>query len=185
MSVQNTHSQIISMCGQCYNMKWRYVKFIIETTSWQNQQSGICAQRRLRSTWTSTQSDQSLRCPPEESLGPKLPITRTAKTLIRLSGCPGWSESSLGAHATLLVLSWYGSYYEKATTKNTSSFHISYTTPSGKGADRDKMIYDNTNRMPLENSSLSVIWPQICEEREMQIRRWSTTKACYFLRYTV
>ena len=30
---------------------------------------------------------------------------RTAKTLIRLGGCPGWSESSLGAHATLLVLS--------------------------------------------------------------------------------
>ena len=28
---------------------------------------------------------------------------RTAKTLIRLDGCPGWSESSLGAHAILLV----------------------------------------------------------------------------------
>ena len=33
---------------------------------------------------------------------------RTAKTLIRLGGCPGWSESSMGAHATLLVLSWGG-----------------------------------------------------------------------------
>ena len=33
----------------------------------------------------------------------------TAKTLIRLGGCPGWSESSLGAHAILLVLSWGGS----------------------------------------------------------------------------
>ena len=30
---------------------------------------------------------------------------RTVKTLIRLGGCPGWSESSLGTHATLLVLS--------------------------------------------------------------------------------
>ena len=28
-----------------------------------------------------------------------------ADTLIRLGGCPGWSESSLGAHAILLVLS--------------------------------------------------------------------------------
>ena len=28
-------------------------------------------------------------CPHEESLGPKLPIKRTAKTLIRLGGCPG------------------------------------------------------------------------------------------------
>ena len=33
----------------------------------------------------------------------------TAKTLIRLGGCPGWSESSLGAHAILLVLSRCGS----------------------------------------------------------------------------
>ena len=30
----------------------------------------VCAQRRLRSVWASAQSDQSLRCPLEESLGP-------------------------------------------------------------------------------------------------------------------
>ena len=30
--------------------------------------------------------------------------------LIRLCECPGWSESLLGAHAILLVLSWFGSY---------------------------------------------------------------------------
>ena len=28
------------------------------------------------------------------------------RRLIRLGGCPGWSESSLGTHAILLVLSW-------------------------------------------------------------------------------
>ena len=33
------------------------------------------------------------------------------KTLIRLAGCPGWSESSLGAHAMLLVLSQCGSIF--------------------------------------------------------------------------
>ena len=59
----------------------------------------MCAQQRLRSAWASIQSDQSLRCPHEESLGPPLPIERTAKTLIRLGGCT----------ATLLVLSWGGS----------------------------------------------------------------------------
>ena len=37
---------------------------------------------------------------------------RTAKTLIRLGGCTGWSESSLGAQVILLVLSWGGSFYE-------------------------------------------------------------------------
>ena len=36
---------------------------------------------------------------------------RTAKTLIRLGGCPGWSESSLGAHTILLVLSRCGSVH--------------------------------------------------------------------------
>ena len=34
--------------------------------------------------------------PHEENLGPKLPIERTAMTLINLGGCPDLSESSLG-----------------------------------------------------------------------------------------
>ena len=38
-------------------------------TSWQNQQNGICGQRRLRLAWASAQSDQNLRCPHEEKLG--------------------------------------------------------------------------------------------------------------------
>ena len=49
-------------------------------TSWQNQQNGMCVQRRLRSAWASAQSDQGLRCPHEEILGPSLPIERTVKT---------------------------------------------------------------------------------------------------------
>ena len=36
----------------------------------------------------SEESDQSLRCPLEESYESKLSIERTAKTLIRLGGCP-------------------------------------------------------------------------------------------------
>ena len=51
-----------------------------------------------------TKSDQSLRCPHEESLGPKLPTERTAKTLIRLDRCPGLSESSLGAQPHFVML---------------------------------------------------------------------------------
>ena len=41
---------------------------------------------------------------------------RTAKTLIRLGGCPDWSESSLGAHAILLVLTCGGSFRKKKHT---------------------------------------------------------------------
>ena len=43
---------------------------------------------------------------------------RTVTTLIRLSGRPGWSESSLGANVILLVLSRGGSYeQEEASDK--------------------------------------------------------------------
>ena len=43
---------------------------------------------------------------------------RTAKTLIRLDGCPGRSESLLGAHAILLVLSCGGSITKFPVHKN-------------------------------------------------------------------
>ena len=62
----------------------------------------LCAQRSLRSALASAQSDQRLCWLHEESLGPYLPIERTAKMLIRLGGCPGWSESWLGTKDILL-----------------------------------------------------------------------------------
>ena len=34
-------------------------------------------------------TDQSLRCPCEETLGSEIPTEHTAKTLIRPGGCPG------------------------------------------------------------------------------------------------
>ena len=45
----------------------------------------------------------------ESSLSAWRKLEHTAKTLSRLGRCPGWSESSLGAHAILLVSSWGGS----------------------------------------------------------------------------
>ena len=69
------------------------VTYMRKPTKW------LCAQWRLISAWASAQSDQSLHCPHEETLGPWLSIECTAKTLIRLSGCPGWTESSLGAQS--------------------------------------------------------------------------------------
>ena len=59
----------------------------------------VCAQRRLRSDWASAQSDQSLRCALIGWLRAQSFFMRTAKTLIRLGACPGWSESSLGTHS--------------------------------------------------------------------------------------
>ena len=55
------------------------------------------------------QSDQSLCCPHEETLGSWLPTERAAKTPIRLGRCPDWSKSSLGTQVILLVLLCAGS----------------------------------------------------------------------------
>ena len=94
--------------------------------AWQNQQNGHCAQRRHRSACASAQSDLSLRCPHEETLGPQLPTDRTAKTLIRLGGCPGWSESLLGTKAILLVLSRGGSHSESASLSSQVASEINH-----------------------------------------------------------
>ena len=74
-------------------------------TAWQNQQNDLCAQQTFISAWASTQSDQSLRCPHEETLGPKLPIERTVKTdqtgqmpgliCLRWAGRPYWTQTWL------------------------------------------------------------------------------------------
>ena len=45
---------VLLCCGACI-----CITSLIWATSWQNQQNGMCAQRRLRSAWASAQSDQS------------------------------------------------------------------------------------------------------------------------------
>ena len=52
----------------------------------------------------------SLRCVLNGLLRTQAFFMGTANTLIRLGRCPGWSESSFGAHVILLVLSCGGSY---------------------------------------------------------------------------
>ena len=60
---------------------------------------------RERSGWT------RLRYMSHRTTKPTKLHVRPAKTLIRLGGCPGLSESSTGAHVSLLVLSCGGSYH--------------------------------------------------------------------------
>ena len=69
----------------------------------------MCTQRRLRSAWASAQSDQSLCSAINGLLRTQCFFMQIAKTLIRLSGCTGWSESLLGTKVILLVLSCGGS----------------------------------------------------------------------------
>ena len=62
-----------------YESHARVLKFHISRLM-TKPQNHLCAQRSLRSAWASAWSDQSLRCSHEETLGPQLPIERTAKT---------------------------------------------------------------------------------------------------------
>ena len=85
----------------------------------------LCMRKLTKWCAPSEDSDQpghptsliSLLCPREERLGPLLPFEHIAKTLIRLGGFPGWSESSLGAYVILLVLSCGGPYTSHVTRK--------------------------------------------------------------------
>ena len=94
-------------------------------TSWETQRNDVCALRRLRSAWASAQSDQSSLCTQWVTKEQRL-LSRTAKTLIRLGGCPNWSESSLGAHV-ILFLSCCGSDTVGYFNQNDTSIHYSDT----------------------------------------------------------
>ena len=72
-------------------------RIVTKPTKWHVRPAKTQISLGIRPVWS------DLRFPLEENLGPWLPIKR---------GCPGWSESSLGAHAILLVLSRCGSYYK-------------------------------------------------------------------------
>ena len=108
------------MCEYMYCDKW-FLKFSIWAALWQNQQNDLYAQQRLRSAWASTpawastQSDQSWL-----SAWRKVGYLATHwahSKLIRLGICPGWSESLLGAHAILLVLSYSVSFSNDTRNK--------------------------------------------------------------------
>ena len=63
----------------------------------------------------------------------------TAKTLIRLGKCIGWSESSLGA-VILLVLSWGGSNW------STSTPPVSFSSGSVSAQEWAQWEHDKTNK---------------------------------------
>ena len=63
---------IIPTCRSAgnYYIIWSTGHYYISASAPQNQQNDPCAQQIHRSAWASTQSDQNLRCSPEEGLGP-------------------------------------------------------------------------------------------------------------------
>ena len=84
-----------------FHLRQYLSRLVTKPTKW------VCAQRRLGSAWAFAQSDQSLRCPHEESLNPYLPTERTAKTLIRLGGCLHWAHSHIVGFVTRRLILFY------------------------------------------------------------------------------
>ena len=65
-----THSPLSSVRTSSEKIDNLFTKLIHQQNDVQNQQNDMCVQQRVRSAWASAQSDQSLRCPHEETLGP-------------------------------------------------------------------------------------------------------------------
>ena len=94
-------SSVLWLWPELYCLNW--------TASWQNQQNECVP---------SEDSDQPGHPPSlirvfavrmKKAWVLSYPLSAQGR-LIRLGGCPGWSESSLGTHAILLVLSWGSSF---------------------------------------------------------------------------
>ena len=100
------YSDVLSLNKWCHKyggLSDRYMSCLMtKPTKW------LCAQWRLKSAWASTKSDQCLSlCAQWVAKDPSF-LHADSKDSDQSGGCPGWSESSLSAHAILLVLSWGG-----------------------------------------------------------------------------
>ena len=92
---------------------WSFMSTLLFKYIWaatpEIQQTGMCAQRRIRSAWASAQSDQSLRCALNGWLRIQAFLKRTMKTLV--SGrMPRLIWVFAGRTVFLLVWSCRGSY---------------------------------------------------------------------------
>ena len=110
-STLNSHCWLFFFIPFCFAFP-SFENFKLKLKSYESDKTNkmMCTQRKLRSAFTSAQSDQSLRCPHEETMGPWLFLECTAKTdhtgqMPRIV----W-VNYLGANVILLVLLCAGSY---------------------------------------------------------------------------
>ena len=102
--LQNSNTQFLNcLVKRKQNFLYHWYNW---AASWQIQQND-CAHSEDSDQPGHMPSLISFRCALSGYLRTQAFYMHTTKTLIR---CPGWSESSLGAHAILLVLSRGGSY---------------------------------------------------------------------------
>ena len=90
----------------CYNALW--------ATAWKNVSSDMCIKKRIKTTFPSMQSDQSVCCSNEETLHLWLHKIQPVNILIRLQEYTGWSASSL-EHVKTYIFRHCGIYVVQET----------------------------------------------------------------------
>ena len=105
---------------------------------------------------------------------------QTTKTLIRIGGCLGWSESSLGAHAILLVLSWGGS--NVSAGRQHYSVKLKKTSINQAASKFDELTtqcWNSLSRPAKRSTFFKLVYDTYSSKRLMS---WQTIKKSYVLR---
>ena len=127
---------------------------IFLTAAWQNKQNNLCTQQRLRSVWTSAQSDQSLLSAWRSCRSMAI-LRLHSKTFIRLGRWPGWSESSLGAQSCHFV------YFVLLTVRAAAHFYMQWVKlVFWQGVTSHwKICVIKVNVIKVEIMNLHNLWP--------------------------
>ena len=117
--IRFSHSWFRKYTG--FNTKW--------AISRQNQQSGICAQRRLRSAWASAKSDQSSLCTQWVAKDPSF-LHADSEDSDQTGRMPRliWVRVYAGCTVTLLVLSWGGSNCDETLSNSLTQYIVNLVT---------------------------------------------------------
>ena len=94
----------------------------IWAASWQNQQNGMCAQRRLRSAWASAQSGQSSRCPHKKAWVLSYPLSAKRRLW------SDWADAQADLSLRWVHRSWGGSFLGQACASATSEWSLVWKT---------------------------------------------------------
>ena len=151
----------------------------IWATSWQNQQNGMCAQRRLWSAWASAQSDQSLNCLHEEAWVHSYPLS-ISEDSDQTGHMPRLIWVFAGRTVILLLMSWGGSIVKIQTAwklKNYAVIILNFLQKKRSKQMANRADPDQTAPLLGAVWSGSTLFTQICLSKYLeQLRYLAFTK---------
>ena len=121
-------------------LKWSHINIKIWAASCENQQNGMCAQQRLRSAWHLPSLIRVFTVGVKKPWVLSYPLSAQWR-LIRLGGCPGWSESSLGAHS----FCWFWHVTAQLMLKSLDNVNTGCSVLKSSPVMEMEVIVDNVN----------------------------------------